>query len=155
MKMLPEPIGSEVRRELARFGPLGDMAEIVAAWPTAVGPAIAANAWPARVARDGTLHVATRSSAWAYELTQLTSSVLAQLRERLGETCPTALRFAVGHLPEPGTEGETEEKTVAPKPTAEQIAEAAKLTSEIEEESLRETVARAAAASLAASKGPA
>ena len=68
---MTEPIGEEVRRELGRFGPGGAMAEIVAAWPVAVAAAIAANAWPARIARDGTLHVATSSSAWAFELTHL------------------------------------------------------------------------------------
>ena len=33
------------------------MTELVAAWPDAVGETVAANAWPARLARDGTLHV--------------------------------------------------------------------------------------------------
>jgi hypothetical protein len=44
----PEPIGEYVRRELKRFGPSGAMAEIVRAWPAAVGESIARNAWPAR-----------------------------------------------------------------------------------------------------------
>ena len=35
------------------FGPNGGLADLVAVWPAAVGPAIAANAWPARIARDG------------------------------------------------------------------------------------------------------
>jgi hypothetical protein len=152
---LPEPIGPEVRRELGRFGPAGDMGEIVAAWPSAVGPGIAANAWPARMARDGTLQVATGSSAWAFELTQLADSVLERLREALGEISPVAIRFAVGPLPEGGAADETSVKRIVPKPTDEHLAEAAKLASEIEEGRLREAVARAAAASLAAAEGPA
>jgi DNA-binding Lrp family transcriptional regulator len=32
-----EPLGDEVKRELARFGPQGRIAEVVEAWPTAVG----------------------------------------------------------------------------------------------------------------------
>jgi hypothetical protein len=150
-----EPIGPEVRRELGRFGPAGDMGEIVAAWPAAVGPAIAVNAWPARIARDGTLHVATSSSAWAFELTQLGDSVLSRVREALGEISPTAIRFAVGPLPEGGAQDEKTAERTVPKPTAEQLADAAKLASEIEDESLRAAIARAAAASLAAAKGPA
>ena len=67
-RSLPEPLGGDVRRQLARLGPAGDTVEIAAAWPAAVGRAIAANAWPARVSRDGTLHVSTSSSTWAFEL---------------------------------------------------------------------------------------
>ena len=73
-------------RELARFGPAEGMTEIVRAWPGAVGDQIARNAWPARLARDGTLHVATSSSAWAFELAQLEPKLLERLREALGET---------------------------------------------------------------------
>jgi Dna[CI] antecedent, DciA len=152
VKWLPDLIAAEVRRELARFGPAGALGEIVAAWPAAVGPGIAANAWPARVARDGTLHVATSSSAWAFELTQLSSSVLARLGEHLtDEACPTGLRFAVGPLPEAGGEGERNEKRIVPKPSEGEKAEAAELVLEIADEGLREAVAKAVAMSLAAS----
>ena len=58
-----ERIGAAVRKELGRFGTAGAMTDVVAAWPGAVGETIAANAWPARLARDGTLHVAASSSA--------------------------------------------------------------------------------------------
>ena len=64
--MKPERIGDEVQRELSRFGPAEGMTEIVRAWPEAVGEQIALNAWPARLSRDGKLHVATSSSAWAF-----------------------------------------------------------------------------------------
>jgi Dna[CI] antecedent DciA-like protein len=153
VRSLPEPIGGEVRRELGRFGPQGAMGEIVAAWPAAVGPAIAANAWPARVARDGTLHVSAASSAWAFELTQLSSSILARLREHLGDAPPSGVRFTVGPLPELQAEGQkTVERTVS-KPTEAQRAEGTRIASEIEGEELRKVVARAAASSLAASSG--
>ena len=62
---------SEIRaRALARFGPQAGMAELVERWPEAVGPAIARNAWPARIATDGTVHVNTADSVWAFELGQ-------------------------------------------------------------------------------------
>ena len=54
-----DPLGSEIRAELARFGPQAGMAELVERWPDAVGAAIARNAWPARIARDGTRARAT------------------------------------------------------------------------------------------------
>jgi hypothetical protein len=154
MSRLPQPLGDEVRRELGRFGPEGGLGEIVAAWPEAVGSAIAANAWPARVARDGTLHVAAASSAWAFELTQLSSSVLARLREYLGENCPGAVRFAVGPLPERGSESETDEKRTMPKVSAAHAAAAEEIAREIDDPRLREAVARAVAAGLAAREGP-
>ena len=55
-------VGADVERELGRFGPASGMAPLVEVWPEAVGPEIARNAWPARLARDGTLHVHTQDS---------------------------------------------------------------------------------------------
>ena len=155
MRTLPDPIGDEVRRELGRFGPAGKMGEIVSAWPQAVGPGIAANAWPARVSRDGTLHVNTASSTWAFELAQLSESVLARLRGLLGEDSPAALRFAAGPLPELGEEVETLRDETVPKPTATQIEEAERIAAPIEDPALREAVGRAVSASLAAAEAPA
>ena len=86
-----ERIGGAVRSELGRFGTAGAMADLVAAWPGAVGDAVATNAWPARFARDGTLHVAASSSAWAFELGQLESEILARLKDALGKAAPSRL----------------------------------------------------------------
>ena len=71
------------------------MVGIVRAWPDAVGETVARNAWPARLARDGTLHVNTASSTWAFELGRLVTTILEQLRSELGETTPPALRFTL------------------------------------------------------------
>lgn len=150
MTGLPERIGAEVNRALGRFGPAAGLGEVVAAWPAAVGDAIAANAWPARIARDGTLHVAAGSSAWAFELTQLSSSVLERLREHIGELCPPAIRFSVGPLPERGAPPAPTSARTVPKPSAAEAAKAVSLAAGIEDPALREAVARAAAASLAA-----
>ena len=96
-----ERLDAEVRRELGRFGPIeGDTAAIVRAWPHAVGATVARNAWPARIARDGTLLVHTASSTWAFELGRLAETILSQLREQLGAGTPRALKFAAGPLPE-------------------------------------------------------
>jgi hypothetical protein len=152
MRTLPDPIGGFVRRELERFGRPGDLGEIVDAWPAAVGRAIANNAWPARLARDGTLHVTVASSAWAFELTQLAAHVLARLRSVLGEGAPPALRFVVGPLPERGREPETSSKRIVPKPTRAQQAKGEQIAAPIQDSTLREAVAKAAAASLAAAE---
>ena len=55
------------------------MAELVERWPDAVGEAIARNAWPARIARDGTVHVNTADSVWAFELGQKASEIAGSL----------------------------------------------------------------------------
>jgi hypothetical protein len=144
------PIQDDVRRQLARFGPAAGLSDVVEAWPDCVGEAIAANAWPARLARDGSLHVATSSSAWAFELTQLSGSVLERLGERLGDAAPTALRFAPGPLPERGAQSEEASKRTVPKVTDAARESAGRIAQGIEDGELRAAVARAAEISLAA-----
>jgi hypothetical protein len=144
-----ERIGRDIDHELARFGPAAGMRNLVGAWPAAVGETVARNAWPARFARDGTLHVSTSSSAWAFELAQLAPTVLEQLREALGEEAPSQIRFAPGRLPAPGPAPDTEGQTPPPPPTAEELLVAEAFAAGIADEDLRSLVARAAAASLA------
>jgi hypothetical protein len=136
-----EPIGGEVRRELARFGPAAGMTEIVEAWPAAVGEAIAQNAWPARIGRDGTLHVHTADAIWAFELGQRAQ----EIAERVGVE---RIRFAPGPLPT-FSEEPAARSPEPPRPGPEHLARAASLTAGIEDEKLRKVVARAVAASLA------
>jgi hypothetical protein len=147
--MKPERIGDDVRRELGRFGPTEGMTEIVRAWPAVMGEQIARNAWPARISRDGTLHVATASSAWAFELSQLEPKLLERLTEALGKDTPAGLRFAPGKLPELSVEDGTGAAKEVREPTAEERELAAAIASGIEDETLRKVVAKAAAASLA------
>jgi len=147
-----ERIAREVRQELSRFGAQGAMPQVVEAWPEVVGPMVAANAWPARIARDGTLHVNTSSSAWAFELGQLAAEIAAKLAQKLGEKAPKALRFTVGHLPEPAAVPPAEPRAEAPEPSAEALESAAAAAAAIEHEELREAVERAA--SLGLSRAP-
>jgi Dna[CI] antecedent, DciA len=147
-----ERLGDRVRKELQRFGPQAGLGEVVKAWPVAVGEAIAANAWPARIAGDGTLHVATSSSAWAFELTQLEVTVRAKLAERLEGDPPPALRFAPGRLPEAGLSDVEDSKRIVAKASRAERSDGARLAAGIEDSGLREAVARAAAASLAAAR---
>jgi hypothetical protein len=143
-----ERITGQVKQELSRFGAQGAMPAIVEAWPEAVGPMLAANAWPARIARDGTLHVNTSSSTWAFELGQLAGEIVAKLAQRLGEKAPKSLRFAVGHLPEPVVEASAQARTEAPEPSAEALRAAATMAAEIEDEELRKKVEKAVALGL-------
>ena len=144
-----KPIGDEVRRELGRFPGAAGMAAIVSAWPDAVGDGVARNAWPARLARDGTLHVSTSSSAWAFELTQLRGEVLPRLQKAVaGEAVVTALRFAPGRLPAVAMKAPLEASAAGPTTDPEALAEAERMVAEVGDETLRKLIQRAAAASL-------
>ena len=137
-------VGGQVARELGRFGPASGMAPLIEAWPLAVGPEIARNAWPARLARDGTLHVHTQDSIWAFELTTRAE----EIRLRLGKAAPRRLSFAPGPLPEPLLAAPEQVRERPPGPTPEHIAKAESLARVIRDEELRKVVAKAAAASL-------
>ena len=145
-------IGSEVERELARGGSRDaiPLAAVTAAWPDVVGEAVARNAWPRRLARDGTLHVATASATWAQELSLLKSDMLERLQSRIGPDAPTGVRFEVGPVPAPPT-ADTPTEPVAeatPEVPPDVSAAASAAAAEIDDDELRELVARAARASL-------
>jgi hypothetical protein len=140
----PERIGSAVRRQLARFGDAGRLGEVVEAWPVAVGELVARNAWPARIARDGTLIVHTKDAVWAFELGHRG----AEIRSRL-DLDLNAVKFVPGPVPEATLEAAETEKMAPPPPTAEQFRQGQELAAGIADEELRKRVAEAAAASLA------
>jgi hypothetical protein len=114
------------------------MPELLDRWPDAVGPAITRFAWPARIARDGTVHVHTADSVWAFELGQRSR----EIAERLGVE---KLRFAPGPLPET-SETPAQEPL---QPTAEEDALAEELAAAIGDETLRESVQKAVRLGLA------
>jgi len=138
-------VGAAVSRELSRFGPTVGMAPLVEAWPAAVGPEIARNAWPARLARDGTLHVHTTDSIWAFEL----KSRAEDIRLRLGEYAPPRLAFAPGPVPEPLERTVDMVAKASAEPAPEHVAKADALARVIRDEDLRKVVAKAIAFSLA------
>jgi hypothetical protein len=140
-----ESVARSVTETLSRFGLSSGLAPIVDAWPEAVGPEIARNAWPARVARDGTLMVHTSSSAWAFELGLLEARITASL----GAVAPPKLRFVVGPLPEPAAPSAHAARP-RPRPSPLDVEQAQALAAGIGDENLRKVVAKAASLSLAA-----
>jgi hypothetical protein len=148
-----ERIGDSVGKELARSGggAGATLGEITAAWPEAVGDAVSRQAWPLRLSRDGTLHVATASSTWAFELDRLSPEIEERLVALLGPAAPPKLQFRVGPIPEPAgpVDDASEPLYDPPETTPETVSEAASIASEIEDPELRELVARAALGSLA------
>ena len=133
-----ERLGNDLKKELERFGPQAGMPELVDRWPSVVGEPIARFAWPARIARDGTVHVHTADSVWAFEL----GHRAAEIAERLGVS---KVRFAPGPLPE--AVPEPVQDTV--EPTAEDDAAAREIAAPIDDENLRESVQKAVRLSLA------
>lgn len=150
-----ERLDGSVRRELGRFAPAGaapdaeGMVAIVRAWPAAVGETMARHAWPARFQRDGTLLVHASSSTWAFELDRMGGEVLERIRAEVGDAAPPALKFVPGPIPEPAAEAVEVRAPTPPPVAADDRAEGAEIAAAIEDEDLRELVARAAAASLA------
>jgi hypothetical protein len=145
-----ERLGHAAERTLSALGTpeLGQLSTVTTAWPAAVGDAVARNAWPRRIGRDGTLHVATVSSVWAFELDRLAPVLLDRLSRELGEAAPAALRFAPGAVPEPPP------APAAPSPrraTPAARGEATRVAAAIDDPELRALVERAAAAGLARS----
>ena len=134
-----DPLGPDIRSELARYGPQAGMAELVERWPEVVGDAIARNAWPARIARDGTVHINTADSVWAFELGQKAAEIAGKLGVE-------KLRFAAGPLPEADEEAAV---TAAVETTREDEERARAIASSISDQNLRESVQKAVSLSLA------
>ena len=124
------------------------LTELIACWPTVVGEQISRNAWPLRMAKDGTLHVATSSATWAFELDRMRTEIAGRLTDALGESAPNKLRFRPGPLPEPAAQPVSETRDRPPEPSPEAGREAASAAAAIADPELREMVERAARASL-------
>jgi hypothetical protein len=147
-----ERIGDHVERELSRSGSRDvlPLAALTAAWPEIVGDAISRNAWPLRIGRDGTLHVATTSATWANELAFLGDEIAERLRGRLGTGEPVRLKCAPGPTPEtaPPPESPPQAPPTVDAMPADVVSAANTAAASIDDPELRELVARAARASL-------
>ncbi len=149
-----ERLGDSARRLLAASGvpdpgPLSAVADI---WPATVGDAISRVAWPQRFARDGTLHVATVSATWAFELSRLAPEILPRVTSALGDRAPAALKFAVGPVPEPSAEAAAVRNPPGPEISPDDRELGGRIAAGIADPELRDLVARAASASLATAR---
>jgi len=137
-----ERLSDTIRAEASRFGASSELGEIVERWVDAVGEAIARNAWPSRMGRDGTLHVNTADSVWAFELGHRSGEIAG----RLGVE---SIRFAPGPLadaePAPPRQRPVE-------PSQEETAEAARVAAGVGDGNLRETIEKVVGLSLARSR---
>jgi hypothetical protein len=108
-------------------------------WPEAVGEAISRNAWPSRIARDGTLHVNTADSIWAFELAHRAAEIAARLGVDAVKFAPGPLADAEVAPPAPPV----------PLPSADDVRQAAEIAAPIGDENLRKSVEKAVSLSLA------
>jgi hypothetical protein len=118
---------------------------VASAWDAAVGADVARHARPARFAA-GALVVHCSSSTWASELSLLERTVLARLRDVLGEASPARLRFQLGEVVDERARG------APPPPLAASPADrrvARETTRCLSDPALRAEVERALLASLA------
>jgi predicted nucleic acid-binding Zn ribbon protein len=88
----PRPASNAFQAALQRVAPQTPLAAIQAKWAAAVGEQLAAVATPVSE-RDGTLTVECADAVWAQELDLMQATLLARLREEMGEQAPEGLRF--------------------------------------------------------------
>jgi hypothetical protein len=119
--MLPPSSGAESLLPILRI------------WPDAVGAPIAREAWPARMAQDGTLVVHVTSSLWASELQLLEGPLREKLAAALAGPAPP-LKFRLGPVPRPAVEA------VVPPPPRAAVEAAERLASQVEDGPLRDAV---------------
>lgn len=75
----PEPLAAALQRFLDARGIASrvEQASVLDAWPSLVGPTVAAVTRAVAVAPDGTLFVAVRTSAWMSELAMMEREILS------------------------------------------------------------------------------
>jgi predicted nucleic acid-binding Zn ribbon protein len=88
----PRSAASAVRAVRDTAAPKTGLAAVQSVWSDAVGDQIASVASPV-AERSGTVFVECENAVWAQELDLMQDSLLASLRERLGEVGPSALSF--------------------------------------------------------------
>ena len=120
---------------------------IVEGWPRSVGPAVARAAWPLRISRDGTLHVACASSTWAFELGRMAPELAGALQRELGLDHVPELRFALG--PVPASDLDPAPAPIAPVPGEPERSMATAIAADVSDDELRAMIERAIAAALA------
>tara|TARA_B100000686_G_scaffold287648_1_gene313239 strand:+ start:824 stop:1294 length:471 start_codon:yes stop_codon:yes gene_type:complete len=140
---VPESLSGSLESELIRLGAKDNVLAVTHSWPEAVGPEIARNAWPARIRRDGTLVINTRTSVWAFELNQMAEEIRVRLKPE-----PSQIKFVVGVVPEPVGKKEDLEKKPLKSPTPESAKSAKSLASEVTSDSVRKALEKAASLSL-------
>ncbi|MGQ0713515.1 MAG: DciA family protein [Gemmatimonadaceae bacterium] len=91
----PRPIGDAITSflESSGIGRRVEQATVIPEWPALVGPQIAQVTEPLSIARDGTLFVAVKTSAWMNELSLLEPQLLASINAKPGRSRVARIRW--------------------------------------------------------------
>ncbi len=91
----PRPIGEAITSFLERSGISRrvEQASVIPEWPELVGPQIAQVTEPLSIARDGTLFVAVKTSAWMNELSLLEPQLLASINAKADRARVARIRW--------------------------------------------------------------
>lgn len=141
----PEPLEAILERagesRFSRVRPPFDLA----VWREAVGARIADRAEPLALG-DGVLLLRVASSVWAHELSLLSDTLCARLRERGVEATQLRFRVAEMALARRGPTPRTSKLVPTPRPLPAELASA---LDGVDDADLRSSIGRAAAANLA------
>ena len=87
----PRPVSQALDALTAQLAPATLLAEVQAAWPEAVGEALAAAGTPVSE-RDGTVVIACREAVWAQEMDLMSERLVSALNGALGRPAVQRLR---------------------------------------------------------------
>jgi hypothetical protein len=121
---------------------------IFGCWSKVVSSRILENARPVGY-RNGVLSVHTATAAWANALSFESAQILAKLRARLPDVPVQRIAFRVGRLPDLPEQVERRKPPPVLVPLSQLPEDFARELARIHDDGLRESVARAAAMSLA------
>ena len=121
---------------------------LFATWPKVVSERIAKNAAPVGF-RSGVLTVHTATAAWANALSFESAQILGKLRARLPDVTVQRIAFRVGRLPELPEKVQPDPAPPRVIPLSALPDDVARELARIDDDALRESLTRAAAASLA------
>lgn len=91
----PRPIGEAITNFLERSGISRrvEQASVIPEWPELVGQQIAQVTEPLSIARDGTLFVAVKTSAWMNELSLLEPQLLSSINAKADRARVARIRW--------------------------------------------------------------
>lgn len=147
-KSEPIPLGDLVTTVLGHRDGAVAVSIVTAVWEREIAPRIVKNASPTRL-RDGVLSIETTTSAWAQELMLMSPAILAKLRARLPAFQIDSLRAKSGPFHKRAPIDTSRPPKIAPIPEHELPGDLRSELARVDDEPLRDTIARAARQSLA------
>jgi predicted nucleic acid-binding Zn ribbon protein len=90
-KSAPRPLSGALEALTATIAPATTLARVQEAWERAVGPAVAAAAYPS-FEREGMLTVVCAAAVWSHELELMAPTLIGRLNGALGEDSIKSLR---------------------------------------------------------------